>query len=1665
MKNLGNHGNSPVTHTARNRIFSWLCATAVVALVTAELPRANAQIQTAGTLYINVDATALTVGTTRQVANAGTLGGVFAATNNVLVTNMTPAGPMSLYLSGIGTANNLLLKTDVSGSVIAPPAGLIGANPPCSIEVWVYNPTVQDDECMISWGARAAGQNMAFGYGSGAAYGAVQHGAAALDDTAWDAFAGAPLNRAWHHLVYAYDGATQKLYVDGALLSSRNVSFSVPAGTGIALGAQWNAAGTAVGSTPAWATLALAKVRVHGGALSPAQVLNNFNLEKASFISAPPSPTFLVHGPVHRYSFNETATNNATGLAIQDSVGGANGVVRGSSYFDPAQFTGRRLVIPGGFHATNTATVTGYGAAYADLPNGLVSANSTNNGGSGELSIELWYRNFAGVGWSSPRIFEAGSTGLAATQTGVEITGSGNFPSGAAGLDYFGYAQVGTAVNQHRLQWQNKDKTGSTSSSSTNSAGVSQDVFTMGTYQKDQHIVVTWNERTSVAQAFENGVLVDAIVVSNSMSTLNDVNVWLGRSVNSLSDTGPGFEYDEVRFYTNILTQAEIIGDLLTGPNTLNFAEQNVALLQSPQSATVMEGSQAFFWVAASGSPGASYQWLQNGTAIAGATADSYTLPAATLANNGTSFSCVVSNYANAAPHTLTSGSATLTVIPNQGLQTALLHETRPTLPTAAAAYRNNFLGVVGGFFTTGSKPVMVTHLGFYDQDGDGLSGSHRVGVYDGVGTYPPYAFVTVPAGTSAYLTNGYRYMALDTPLMLAPNTRYVLGAEVFNPDSDSWPDTGAFALWDTSLVGTNAPFTRGGRYGTGSWGVGMGSGTAPGAVGNNQMYAAGNLAIFALGSPVTGLPQTNFTYYSGQTVSASVLVGGEAPVSVQWYKAPNTLLPGQTNATLTIPNVPVGAAGDYYLIAANAQGNSQSGNITIVVLADTPVSVAQPPSDLTVPEGFPATFTVTAAGTTPYYYQWQRNGNVIASATTSSYTLAVAYLTNNGDKYSCVLSNYANGGPHTATSYAAGLTVQPNVAPVSQPLYTGPQGAPRDNYTGVAGGLFKVGDSPALVSYLGYYCANGFLNVLHHVGIFPGTSGSPIAEVTVPAGDTNGFFWEGNYAWVRLDTPILLAAGSNYIIAAETYPSGDAFPDVAVPSFWNPYFVGTGDSSTRTARFYTGYWPGYPASLSSANAIYAAGNAGLLDAGAPVVAVLQTNVQTYVGQNLTVAAIVGGQPLLTAQWYKTPGTLLSGQTKSTLALNGLAIGDSGDYYLVASNSLGNTTSDLVHVDVLAQNSPTFAVLPQPQSVYPRQTVILSAQVTGTPPLSYQWSLNGTALAGETANTIALLNMSSAQAGTYTLTVTNSLGSTNASAQITLLTPASGSYLASALALNPIVYYRFEDVGSASNTFNFGTYGSLYNGVFDGGITATQGPTAPAFPNFGAANAAPGFNGTDTDVSIPPLNLSGGPNVTMAAWINSAVTPQTSFAGIIFSRPELVAAASGLDVKPDTDTGADMLCYHWGNTYYQFNSGLDIPANQWVFAALVVQPSQATFYLFNNGVMTTTNNVATHASVAFGEATLVGRDSLSNRRFNGAIDEAMIFNRALSQNQLQALYSSAFTTLLSITQDHGKVILSWPVGTLQQAGEVNGNYSDMTGVTSPYTNTPSGTQFYRVKVQ
>lgn len=102
---------------------------------------------------------------------------------------------------------------------------------------------------------------------------------------------------------------------------------------------------------------------------------------------------------------------------------------------------------------------------------------------------------------------------------------------------------------------------------------------------------------------------------------------------------------------------------------------------------------------------------------------------------------------------------------------------------------------------------------------------------------------------------------------------------------------------------------------------------------------------------------------------------------------------------------------------------------------------IATPPASQTVTAGQAATFSVSATGTAPLSYQWQKNGANITGANAASYTTPATAATDNGAKFDVVVSNAAGNKTSamatlTVTAAAVGPTI--TTQPANQTVTTG---------------------------------------------------------------------------------------------------------------------------------------------------------------------------------------------------------------------------------------------------------------------------------------------------------------------------------------------------------------------------------------------------------------------------------------------------------------------------------------------------------------------------------------------------------------------------------------------------------------------------------------------------
>jgi hypothetical protein len=103
-------------------------------------------------------------------------------------------------------------------------------------------------------------------------------------------------------------------------------------------------------------------------------------------------------------------------------------------------------------------------------------------------------------------------------------------------------------------------------------------------------------------------------------------------------------------------------------------------------------------------------------------------------------------------------------------------------------------------------------------------------------------------------------------------------------------------------------------------------------------------------------------------------------------------------------------------LVACGGGDTSSSGSMP----SATAPTISTQPADQSVVVGQSATFSVSASGTAPLTYQWERGGTAIAGATSSSYTTAATTSADDGALFQVIISNAAG----SITSSQAKLTV-----------------------------------------------------------------------------------------------------------------------------------------------------------------------------------------------------------------------------------------------------------------------------------------------------------------------------------------------------------------------------------------------------------------------------------------------------------------------------------------------------------------------------------------------------------------------------------------------------------------------------------------------------------------
>jgi hypothetical protein len=204
-------------------------------------------------------------------------------------------------------------------------------------------------------------------------------------------------------------------------------------------------------------------------------------------------------------------------------------------------------------------------------------------------------------------------------------------------------------------------------------------------------------------------------------------------------------------------------------------------------------------------------------------------------------------------------------------------------------------------------------------------------------------------------------------------------------------------------------------------------------------------------------------------------------------------------------------------------------------------------------------------------------------------------------------------------------------------------------------------------------------------------------------------------------------------------------------------------------------------------------------------------------------------------------------------------------------------------------------------------------------------------------------------------------------------------------------HWKLDESGEATAVDSEGGNDGSYQG---GGQQGEPGAT----PSSGSSVR---FDGTDDSVELPALDLNAG-ELTISGWARRD-GPQSNFAGIVFSR-------AGTTVAGISSLSGGGLRYHWNDAYWDWDSGLVLPDDEWVFFALVVRSDMATIYLGRNDELTSSYNATAHGVEEFDGPLALGRDGTAGRYFRGWLDDVHVFRAALTPRDVETIYSSALGT-------------------------------------------------------
>ncbi|HWY75086.1 MAG TPA: LamG-like jellyroll fold domain-containing protein [Verrucomicrobiae bacterium] len=384
-------------------------------------------------------------------------------------------------------------------------------------------------------------------------------------------------------------------------------------------------------------------------------------------------------------------------------------------------------------------------------------------------------------------------------------------------------------------------------------------------------------------------------------------------------------------------------------------------------------------------------------------------------------------------------------------------------------------------------------------------------------------------------------------------------------------------------------------------------------------------------------------------------------------------------------------------------------------------------------------------------------------------------------------------------------------------------------------------------------------------------------------------------------------------------------------------------------------------------------------------------------------SATANGTMPLGYQWLHwgvpiTNGLGFSGAILSTLTILPVQPADAGPYALVVTNIAGAVTSAVVTLTVTGP--PVITAQPTGTNVVAGSSVSFGVTAAGSPTLNYQWRFNGTNLSnggqfsGATSATLTLSAANTGNAGGYSVVVMNSSGSATSTVASLSVTPAP-----------PCVTPPMGMISWWPGDGNSRDIWITNNGSLEGGATASAS---------GLVGQAFSFDGTNGFVQIPDASTLHPTNLTIEAWVRfSSLDSAGSGASpggdqyIVFKQNSQSSNFEGFDLSKTRGANGDVFRFLVSSAAGQsvnVISTTTISTGVWYHVAGVRGPTATQLYV--NGQLQ--GQAAIGFAQDYGTLPLffgTSGESYWDHKLAGTLDEVSLYNRALSSNEIAAIYA------------------------------------------------------------